>query len=259
MSKIRAVIIEDEIPAARLLRNMLESLRPDWEIEVIPGSIEESAAWFGSHPYPDILFLDIQLSDGNSFVFLEQVKPQSVIVFTTAFDEYAVRAFTVNSIDYLLKPIHKERLAETVAKFEQLTQRNQPQNNLSAQVVEVLRTITSPDKKFRTRFLISGIDRFVSLQVDDVAYFYSENRVTFAVTNQGREHVIDLSLDKLGEQLNPDRFFRTNRQTIVSISAIKEVEPYFQNKVSVHVIPPFKEIILVSKEKITQFKIWLNY
>ena len=112
MTKIKAVIIEDELPAARLLDKQLRELRPEWEVTVLPGTIEDSVKWFAEHPHPDILFLDIQLTDGNSFIFIEQARPQSMIVFTTAYDEYAVRAFTVNSIDYLLKPVHKERLEE---------------------------------------------------------------------------------------------------------------------------------------------------
>ena len=232
---IRAAIIEDEIPAARLLNHMLAELRPEWEILLLPGNIEEAAEWFSENTHPDLLFLDIQLTDGNSFLLIEKACPKSMIVFTTAFDTYAVRAFTVNSIDYLLKPIHRERL------------------------LEVLRSLSNPIKRYRTRFLVSVGERLVTLPVGDVAYFYSENRVTFAVTKQGREHIVDFSLDKLSEQLNPDYFFRTNRQTLVGIEAIRKIEPYFQNKVVVDVIPPFKDKILVSKEKIASFKVWLNY
>lgn len=118
MSKIRAVIIEDEIPAARLLNKMVSELRPEWEITVLPGMIEDAVEWFAVNPHPDIIFLDIQLNDGISFLFIEQAKPKSMIIFTTAYDEYAVRAFSVNSIDYLLKPIHKERLNDAIEKFE---------------------------------------------------------------------------------------------------------------------------------------------
>ena len=123
MNKIKAAIIEDEIPAGRLLHKMLSGLRPDWDIVVLPGSIEGSVKWFQEHPHPDIIFLDIQLTDGISFAFIEQAQPESMIIFTTAYDEYAIRAFTVNSIDYLLKPINRERLAEAIEKFERLTAR----------------------------------------------------------------------------------------------------------------------------------------
>ena len=259
ISTTKAVIIEDEIPAARLLKSMVEAIRPSWEVVALPGNIEESVEWFNSNPHPDIIFLDIQLSDGNSFMFIEQAKPESMIVFTTAYDEYAVRAFSLNSIDYLLKPIHKERLQDAIVKFENLTSRYIKDFNENSQMLEVLQSLSNTEKRYRTRFLISGVDRLFTLQVNDIAYFYSENKETFAVTTSGKEYIIDLSLDKLSEQLDPDRFFRANRQTMVSIDAIQKIEPYFQNRVSVAVQPPFKNKILVSKEKITAFKLWLNY
>lgn len=183
MNKIKAAIIEDEIPAGRLLHKMLSGLRPDWDIVVLPGSIEGSVKWFQEHPHPDIIFLDIQLTDGISFAFIEQAQPESMIIFTTAYDEYAIRAFTVNSIDYLLKPINRERLAEAIEKFERLTARygNTTLSNSSNELLNLLKNISNPEKKYRTRFLISGDEKLYTLQVEDIAYFYSENKITFAV------------------------------------------------------------------------------
>lgn len=259
MNKIRAAIIEDEIPAARLLNKMLTELRPGWEILVLPGNVEGAVKWFRCNPHPDILFLDIQLTDGVSFSFIEQADPESMIVFTTAYDEYAIRAFKVNSIDYLLKPIDKDSLSETLEKYERLTSKFYKEFNKQGDILEILQHITSQTKKYRTRFLISGDDKLFTLQVDDIAYFYSENKITFAVTHQNKEYIIDMSLDKLCEQLDPDRFFRTNRQTIVSVQAIQKIENYILGKVVVKVIPPFKDKIIVSREKISAFKLWLNY
>lgn len=259
MNKIRAAIIEDEIPAARLLNKMLTELRPDWEILILPGNVEGAVKWFRSNPHPDILFLDIQLTDGVSFSFIEQADPESMIVFTTAYDEYAIRAFKVNSIDYLLKPIDKDSLSETLEKYERLTSKFYKEFNKQGDILEILQQISSPGKKYRTRFLISGDDKLFTLQVDDIAYFYTENKITFAVTHQNKEYIIDMSLDKLCEQLDPDRFFRTNRQTVVSVQAIQKIENYFLGKVVVRVIPSFKDKIIVSREKIGAFKLWLNY
>lgn len=259
MNKIKVAIIEDEKPAARLLESMIQKLRPEWETIKITGSIEASTTWFATNPHPDIIFLDIQLSDGSSFLFVEQARPDSLIIFTTAYDEYAIQAFAVNSIDYLLKPIRQERLEEAILKFEHLTSRYPSETPDQADLLEVLHSLTQPGKKYRTRFLISGNEKLVTLQVEDIAYFYSLNKITFAVTRQGKEHIIDFPLDKLGEQLNPDQFFRTNRQTLVNIDSIVKIEPYFQNKVLVHTRPPHKEKILVSKEKWASFKSWLNY
>lgn len=267
MTKIKAAIIEDEIPAARLLREMLVSLRPDWEVQLLPGNIEEAVEWFGANPHPDILFLDIQLTDGTSFLFIEQAHPESMIVFTTAYDEYAVRAFTVNSIDYVLKPIHEDRLLQAIERFEGLTQKYIRDFNNESHILEMLRQLSatqdtassSSSKKYRTRFLISGGEKLFTLQVSDIAYFYSENKLTFAVTHKNREYLIDLALDRLSEQLDPDFFFRTNRQTLVCVDAIQRIESYFLGKAVVHVQPPFKDNIIVSKDKMASFRVWLNY
>lgn len=266
MNKIKAAIIEDEIPAARLLRDTLLSLRPDWDVQLLPGNIEEAVEWFAQHPHPDILFLDIQLTDGNSFLFIEQAHPESMIVFTTAYDEYAVRAFTVNSIDYLLKPIHEERLLQAIRRFEGLSKNYIHDFKSESRMMEVLQQLavaqessSSAHKKYRTRFLISSGEKLLTLQVSDIAYFYSENKLTFAVTHKNREYLIDLALDRLCEQLDPDRFFRTNRQTLVCIDAIQRIESYFLGKSVVHVLPPFKDKIIVSKDKMASFRMWLNY
>lgn len=259
MIKLTVTIIEDEIPAARRLNKMLKELRPEWEIILLPGSIKQCVRWFNENPHPDIVFLDIQLTDGLSFSFIEQAQPKSLIIFTTAYDEYAIRAFTVNSIDYLLKPIDNARLEEALTKFERLTNCYSKQNHPNADLQEILQGLTNSGKKYRTRFLISGDDKLFTLQVEAIAYFYSENKVTFAVTKHNREFIIDLSLDKLTEQLDPDKFFRTNRQTIVSIDAIERIESYFLGKAVLHVNPPFKDKIIVSRDKIGPLKLWLNY
>lgn len=206
--RIKAVIIEDEIPAARLLRSLVVSLRPDWDVEVIPGNIEDASAWFRRNPFPDVMFLDIQLSDGTSFDLLAREKPDSAIIFTTAYDEYAVRAFSVESIDYILIP---------------------------------------------------EAGRYISLRVEDIAYFYTENKTSLAVTSSGQTHVVDMSLSRLEEQLDPDMFFRANRQVLVGFRSIAGIEPYFNGKLAVKVNPPFRDNITVSEEKVTQFKMWLDY
>lgn len=257
MNKLNVAIIEDEVPAARLLLSMIERLRPDWQVTVIPGSVEEAVQWFGEHSHPDIIFLDIQLSDGNSFDFISTARPSSVIIFTTAYDEYAIRAFSVNSIDYLLKPIDEERLRESIEKYEALfaSKKESSEDYLDL----ILDSLQRKEKRFRTRFLISGVNSFRTLQVADIAYFYSENKVTFAVTHAGQEHIIDLSLNKLSEQLDPDQFFRANRQVILCVDAITHVEPYFNGKIVVAVKPPYKDKVTISEEKVSSFKLWLNY
>ena len=257
MSKLNAIIIEDEVPAARLLHSMISRLRPQWNLTIVAGNVDEAVTWFKANPHPDLIFLDIQLADGNAFDFLSTAHPSSIIIFTTAYDQYAIRAFTVNSIDYILKPIDETRLLDAIIKYEALQGSGIPQSK--EYMDTLLDTLQHKDRRYRTRFLIYGADRFWSLQVADIAYFYSENKVTFAVTRKGQEHIIDLSLNKLMEQLDPEQFFRANRQIIISIDAIDHAEPYFNGKIVVSVFPPYKSQITISEEKLSSFKLWLNY
>lgn len=254
---MRVAIIEDERPAARLLCNMLQRLRPAWEVIQIDGSIEAATAWFENNPHPDLLFLDIQLSDGNSFFFIEQAHPQSTIIFTTAYDEYALNAFSVNSIDYILKPIKIERLGEALDKYEQLTGLGNKTN--VSDIIDALSQISSHEKKYRTRFLITGYKDAVTLDVSDISYFYLQNKITFVVTFDAKEYVIDISLDKLMEQLDPDVFFRANRQTILSVKSIDKMESWFGGKILITTKPASTNQIVISRERVSMLKVWLNY
>lgn len=256
MSKLNVAIIEDEIPAARLLFGMVGRLRPEWNIFLLPGSVEEAVKWFAENVHPDLLFLDIHLSDGNAFDFLSVARPSSVVIFTTAYDEYALRAFSVNSIDYILKPVAEERLKEAIEKYESLVSAGI--SPLPDYLDTLLESLKFHEKHYRSRFLVTSGDRLIPLEVEEIAYFYTENKVTFAVTWQGREHIIDFSLNKLGEQLDPHLFFRANRQILLNIRSVVHIEPYFNGKLVVSVKPPHASRITVSEEKITAFKQWMN-
>lgn len=257
MKPLNVIIIEDEIPSARLLHSMVSSLRPKWEVEIVSGSVDDAVEWFTSHQQPDLIFLDIHLADGDAFDFLSAVHPESAIVFTTAYDQYAIRAFSVNSIDYILKPVDEQHLLNAILKYESFY--NQAWLRSGEYMETLLEALKHPDKKYRSRFLISGSDEFWSLQVEDVVYFYSEEKTTFAVTSGGREHIIDLSLNKLEEQLNPEQFFRVNRQMILNIDAIDRATPYLKGRIKVMVHPAFKSNIIISEGKTSAFKLWLNY
>ena len=232
MNKIKAVIIEDEFPAARLLNKMIQKVRPEWEVTVLPGTIEGAVSWFNENPHPDIIFLDIQLNDGISFIFIEQAQPQSMIVFTTAYDEYAVRAFTVNSIDYLLKPIHEERLLEAILKFERLFALSSEHTYNLSNIEQLLKSFAEKkEKQFRTRFLISGPKHLYTVQVSDIAYFTQKIKLTFAVTKDYKNpRHRTFPLNKLEEQLDDRMFFRANRQFILSADAIKSIQNHFNGK-----------------------------
>lgn len=256
---MKAVIIEDETAAAVNLAALLGETFPDMEIMATLESVAETVEWFSAGNSPDMAFMDIHLADGNSFLVFDSITVDIPIIFTTAYDMYALDAFKVNSIDYLLKPIHQERLNETIVKYESLADTYLKEYNEAHELPDVLKNLNSPEKKYRTRFLIASTEKYHKLSVEDIAYFYTEEKVTFAVTYTGKEHIIDLPLERLCEQLNPDKFFRANRQVVLNIDSITRIEPYFQSRIVVHVRPEFKEKILISREKISTFKLWLNY
>lgn len=256
MNKIKVVIIEDELPAARFFVSLLSELRPEWSIEVLSGTVRAAVERFTELPEPDLLFLDIHLSDGNAFQFIEKVQPQCAVIFTTAYDQYALRAFEVNSIDYLLKPIRGKQLESAIEKFE--LRIKQP-NTLDASIYlsDLLESIKQPTS-FRQRFVVSGKDRFFPVAVNDIAYFYSANRITFGVTHLGVEHIIDFSLDNLTSQLDPSKFYRANRQYIVGIEAIRKVETYTHGKAIIRIEPASHDIITVSRDRVSEFRDWMN-
>ena len=255
------LIVEDEAMAAIALQQLLEQTVPEFRLLGVVQSIDEAVAWFRSHPAPELVFMDIHLADGLSFAIFDEIELPCPVIFTTAYDQYALRAFEVNSIDYILKPVDETRLLEAIVKYETMFgNRPAPTDTVREEYLNnLMDALQSRNKRYRTRFLISGADRFRPLQVDDIAYFYSENKITFAVTHTSQEHIIELPLNRLYEQLDPDRFFRANRQMIIGIDSITHIEPYFNGKVSVKVQPPFKSLITISEEKVTAFKLWMNY
>lgn len=261
---MRVVIIEDERPAAVRLKKMVAKVRPEWEVVTLPGIIDECVIWFSEHEHPDLIFLDIHLMDGNAFNFIDEAKPNSLIIFVTAYDEYALKAFSVNSIDYLLKPVKKDRLQQAITKFEGIYDSVEKIDHEQAlqNICNALTNISSnntPTKKFRTRILVNANGQFITLLIQDIAYFYTENKVTSAVLKTGQIYAIDQSLNKLEEELDGDLFFRVNRQILVSAEAIVKLEPYFLNKVTVQVNPPYSSIIKVSRDKVAALKDWLNF
>ena len=242
MNNLKVAIIEDEVPAARLLHSMLKRLRPQWEIVVLPGNIEEAVAWFDANPHPELLFLDIHLSDGNSFDFLSLSHPSSIVIFTTAYDQYAIRAFSVNSIDYLLKPIDEKRLLEAILKYESIIgkQQSRPENNLQL----ILESLQHPEKRYRSRFLIPGNEKSYTLDVADIAYFYSENKITFAVTFTGQEHLIDLSLNNSSRTVfsgPTGKSYSASRPSPTSNLISTEKSSFLSNRPTIHKSPSAKK------------------
>jgi DNA-binding LytR/AlgR family response regulator len=254
---MKVIIVEDELHNYRLLKGMVEKLRPEWEIVEWFESVKSTVAWLQNNPAPDLIFMDIQLTDGISFSIFDQVEVESMVIFTTAYDEYALRAFEVNSIDYLLKPMKMDKLTHSIEKFENVfLQPNNPEKQLNYH--DLLEAITLGEKKYRTRFLITGATSYTKLDVKDIAWFNTENRVTTVFTKAGKSHIIDLTIEKLEEQLDPDQFFRTNRSTLVHIDAIQKFENHFGGKLILRLIHPFNQTITISRLKATEFKEWVG-
>ncbi len=254
---MKIIIVEDELHSSRLLKGMLEELRPDWDVLETFESVSSTVAWLNDNPSPDLIFLDIQLNDGICFSIFEQSKVESMVIFTTAYDEYAIQAFKVNSIDYLLKPIKRDKLLQAINKFEKMS-KAQGEEVDPVDVREVLNAIKQGEKKYRKRFLISGTTAYFKIQAQDVAYFYTENRVSYAVTFDAKEHILDLTMERLEEQLDPELFFRANRSVILNSEAVRKFENHFGGKLMVRLVTPFKNPVTISRLKASEFKEWLG-
>lgn len=246
------LIIEDEGPAARRLMQLLREQMPGAEIHGNIDTISGSVEWLQTHPGPDLIFLDIQLADGISFEIFEKIKVTAPIIFCTAYDQYAIRAFKLNSIDYLLKPIDPDELEGALTKFR--GGRKEPVVSL-----EQIRNLIQPaTKTFKTRFLVKVGERIQTVDVNEIAFFFSEDKVTFLQTTAGRKFIIDYTLDELEDMVSPDTFFRLNRKYITSISAIKDVFTYSNSRLKVHLQHCADQDILISRERMGAFKSWLG-
>lgn len=255
---MRIIIVEDEIHNYRLIRGMIENIRPDWEIVECFESVKSTVNWLESNTAPDLIFMDIQLTDGISFSIFDQTNVESMVIFTTAYDEYALRAFQVNSIDYILKPIKHDKLKTAIEKFETIFYHSSGTEESHPDYQGILKAITQGEKKYRKRFLISGATSYFKLNTEDIAWFSTENRMTTAYTFDGKSHIIDLTIEKLEEQLDPEQFFRTNRSTMVHVNSIRKFENHFGGKLILRLIHPFDEPITISRLKATEFKEWVG-
>ncbi len=249
MRTVRIVIIEDEKPAARLLNRRIEKL--GYRVEMLLHSVEESIEWFQSNPHPDLIFLDIQLSDGLSFELFDQVSIHSAIIFTTAYDDYVLKAFKLNSIDYLLKPIVEEELLFALDKFE----RQQPREEIDLAAVK---RWLQPQKTYKERFTIKVGQSLKIIDCPSIECFFSEYKATYLHTQNTKNYLLDFSLDKLETLLDPLLFFRINRSTIIQRSAIREIMMYSNSRLKI-ILQTFNDSeLIVSREKVNDFKAWLE-
>lgn len=248
------IIIEDEKPAARLLQRKLEKLHV--KVGVMLHSVEEAVDWFSKNQHPDLIFLDIQLSDGLSFEIFEKIDIKSAIIFTTAYDEYALRAFKLNSIDYLLKPIDEDDLELAVTKFKD---RLPKKEKLQLDFDEIKKMLANPfDKEYKKRFTVKIGQHLKVINIEEIECFYSENKGTYLHTFDNRDYLIESTLELLEQDLDAKYFYRISRKFIVPMKAIKEIVVYSNSRLKV-ILPSYKDDeVIVSREKVVHFKEWLS-
>lgn len=246
---MKVLIIEDETAQANNLKSILSSLPYDFEVLDVIDTVVDSVLWLNSNPQPDLIFMDIHLSDGDSFKIFSHVKISSPIIFTTAYDQYALEAFKVNSIDYLLKPINEKELVRAIEKYETLTKGAQVQNEKIADIAH--------ERELSERvFLVHFRDRIIPLKVDDILFFYTSNERVRAYTAEG-DYYVDYTLETLSEELSQKNFFRANRQFIIARRAVEDVSVWSGSRLRVNMNITVPENVLVSKAKAHAFKKWL--
>jgi DNA-binding LytR/AlgR family response regulator len=251
---MKIIIIEDEKPAARLLQRKIEKL--GYGITTLLHSVEESLEWFQNNDHPDLIFLDIQLSDGLSFEIFEKIDIKSAVIFTTAYDEYALRAFKLNSIDYLLKPIDEEELATAISKFANQFQANSV-SNLDFEAIK--RMLVNPvSKEYRKRFSVKIGQQIKVIDVVEIECLYSENKGTYIHTSDNRDYLIDSSLEVVEAELDPKDFFRISRKYIIPLHSVKEIQLYSNSRLKIS-LPTYKaDEVIVARERVSDFKEWLG-
>lgn len=258
---MRILIIEDEELAVKKLQKTLASVEPDAVVAGIADSIRSAVEWLQNNRQPDLILMDIELADGQSFEIFNLVEVKSPVIFTTSYDEFALKAFKVNSIDYLLKPIQKEELEMALNKFKQLKQSvsgSEEQSGINIDsLVKQLQQKLQP-KDFRKRFLVKFAQKLVSIEVDDIAYFYSDGRLNFFKTKDNKKYVVDYTMDELEDMLNPEKYFRISRSFYVSVESIDKIDDYFGNRLILQLKPEVDKEALVSREKVTDFKKWMG-
>jgi len=248
---MKVIIIEDEKPAIKKLKTALEKINVSVEVLAALSSVEQSIEWLNDNPTPELIFMDIELSDGLSFKIIEQCNIHSPIIFTTAYDEYWQEAFEHNGIEYLLKPIKQEKLESALSKYERL--KNHFANNL-----QNLLSWQKDANGYKKKFLIKRGTDYVSIKAEDVAYFYASHKVIFLVNKQGAKYILDDSLSEVEAVLDPSTFYRINRKYLVNISAIERIRSYPKSKLQLELVPKVEEEIVIAQENVAAFKQWMN-
>ncbi len=251
MDTFRILIVEDELPAANRLEKMLAEVAPQAEIMAVMDSVESTVAFLGKGPAPDLILMDIQLADGVSFDIFHEVQVNTPVIFITAYDQYAIQAFKVNSVDYLLKPIKQEELSLAFEKYY----RNRHQTGDKPDYKELVGVFRT--KEYQKRFLIHIGQHIKTLEIAEAAYFFIQSKITIMVTFDGHQHPIDPNMDQLEEILDPSHFFRVNRQYIIHYPAIKQMYAHTKSRVIIETKPSAPGEVVVSADRAPEFKRWL--
>ncbi|TGV03528.1 LytR/AlgR family response regulator transcription factor [Flavivirga rizhaonensis] len=252
---MKVIIVEDELAASEQLTYLINNIDPSIEILTVLDSVKSAIDYFSNPTEAVLVFMDIHLADGISFEIFEQVTINIPIIFTTAYDQYAIKAFKVNSIDYLLKPINEEELSSSIKKFKTKANIDTTSYDNIQQLVQLMK---SKSQVFRTTFLVHQRDELIPVKVEDIAYFYIESSIIKAVTLKNQTYILDKKLEDIENELDPFKFHRVNRQVIVNKNAINNIKFYFNGKLILNVNPPFKERIVISKAKSSEIKEWIN-
>ncbi|MBG7630804.1 MAG: response regulator transcription factor [Bacteroidetes bacterium] len=253
---MKVIIVEDEILASENLSYMLKEINPEIKILAVLDSVKSSIKYFENGIDADLIFMDIHLADGISFEIFEQVKIKTPLIFTTAYDQYAIKAFKLNSIDYILKPIDEEELENAVNKYLDLVKVNKPVDN--SQLENVLKLLNSNKKSFKATFLVQKRDELIPIKTEDIAYFYIDEGIVKVVSFSNNSLVINKKLEDIENEIDPQLFFRTNRQMIINRNAFTNIKYYFNGKLIVNTLPKYSQKIIVSKIKASELKKWLG-
>ncbi|MCF0074720.1 LytTR family DNA-binding domain-containing protein [Dyadobacter sp. CY261] len=253
---MKIVIIEDEIKTARSLAQLITTIRPEAEIVATIQSVERAVSWLTEMPQPDLIFMDIQLSDGLCFEIFESVKVVPPVIFCTAYDHYAIEAFKANGIDYLLKPFKQEDIEGALTKLSQLKSYFSNEKPLVPELETLLRKLTGPEPK--RSFLVFKQNKYITIKTETIAFFYIHNETTWLRTFDQQDYTITQPLEEVQGMVPSSQFYRLNRQYLVNFDAIKEVEHYFSRKLFIKLTIPTPEKLLIGKEKVSHFLGWLE-
>lgn len=253
---MNVLILEDEILSAQRAKTLLYEHDPTISVMETIDSVEDAADWLSRNPEPDLMLVDIHLSDGLSFDLFKKIQVKSPVIFITAYDQYAIQAFKINSIDYLLKPLDKAELGFALGKFKALTQERKKM--LTSDIQKIMHDFQAFNKKYKSRFLVKFGDNIQFKNTDEIAYFFADDKLTYLVSIEGRRFIIDYKLEQLEDLLDPQFFFRLNRKFVIRVDAVQKIKNLINSRLQVFLKPNFEQEIYVSKDKMIEFKSWLD-